>query len=90
MQFESHSERLAWRNNPGDGIAVVGSNNQTHMVVAINPTAAELERLTRHGAELYAVPEREAAKIDGKDWYSDDDDAEVTPLPESARRIYRV
>lgn len=87
MQFENHAERLQWRNNPGNGVAIVGSNNQMHMVIAVNPTDEEMKRLTKHGAELYQVPEAEAAAIDGKDWYADDDDADVTPLPKSARRI---
>ncbi len=87
MQFENHAERLQWRNNPGNGTAIVGSNNHMHMVMAVNPTPEEIKKLTRHGAELHAMSEEDAAAIDGKDWYSDDDDAEVTPLPKSARRI---
>lgn len=43
MKFQNHTERMAWRANPGDGIALVGSNGYAHMTVAMNPTPAELK-----------------------------------------------
>ena len=49
----------------------------------------ENERLTRHGAELYIMPEADAVEIDGKDWYTEDEEAEIIDLPPSARRLRR-
>ena len=85
MEFQNHAERLAWRNNPGNGIALVGTAGNDHMVVCINPTQEQQDRWCRNGAEMHLLPEFDAAVIDGKPWYSEDGEP-VVPLPATAKR----
>lgn len=85
MEFQNHTERLAWRANPGDGIALVGTSGHDHMVVAVNPTTTEFEKQCRHGAEVFIVTEQDAAAIDGKPWY-DESGGPIVDLPANAQR----
>lgn len=78
MEFQTHAEHLAWRANPGNGTALVGTVYETHWVLVVNPTAEQISRHASYGGEAYLMPEKDAAALDGKDWQE--------PLPPSAKR----